>query len=142
MYWSGSGLIRGMFGKASVEGAGMPAAYPRLEVGRCGDGRSVAWFALRDFRTWVGWGQLERAGDFWTGIPRMGGYPRSVASDFRPFYPPPLCPFFAASLKIYLAMLQRVMPPGEKYFARPLGSEGILSLSLHHSAREGRPQGH
>jgi|GEM_PF-2811160 len=52
------------------------------------------------------------------------------------------CPFFLASLKIYLAMLQRVMPPGEKYFGGTLGSEGILSLSLHHSAREGRPQGH
>jgi len=51
-----------MFGKASVEGAGMPAAYPRLEVGRCGDGRSVAWFALRDFGRRVEWGQLERGG--------------------------------------------------------------------------------
>ena len=54
----------------------------------------------------------------------------------------PFCPFFAVPSKIYLAMLQRVMPFAEKYFARPLGSEGILSLSLHHSAREGRPQGH
>ena|SRR5690606_15991824 len=52
------------------------------------------------------------------------------------------CPFLAVPSKIYLAMLQRVMPFAEKYFARPLGSEGILSLSLHHSAREGRPQGH
>src|SRR5690606_20536081 len=52
------------------------------------------------------------------------------------------CPFFPASLKNYLAMLQRVMSPGEKYFGGTLGSEGILSLSLHHSAREGRPQGH
>jgi len=53
-----------------------------------------------------------------------------------------LLPLFRCPLKNYLAMLQRVMPLGEKYFARPLGSEGILSLSLHHSAREGRPQGH
>ena len=60
-FWgSGSGLIRGMFGKASVEGAGMPAAYPRVEVGRWGIGRGMAWFALRDFRMWVGWGREEK----------------------------------------------------------------------------------
>ncbi len=53
-----------MFGKASEVAGRMPAAYLRVKGGRWGDGRSVAWFALRDFGTWVEWGQVEREGGF------------------------------------------------------------------------------
>jgi len=81
-----------------------------------------------------GWAKI------WAGtrMGRIGGWVKTMERPGKP----PFCPFFAARGKIYLAMLQRVMSLGQKYFACPLGSEGILSLSLHHSAREGRPQGH
>ncbi|WP_313368092.1 hypothetical protein, partial [Sphingobacterium mizutaii] len=156
-----------MFGKASEEGAGSAAAYPRVEGRRCGIGKGMAWFALRDFGTWVEWGQVEREGGVgpgfrstvgadrirppdgfepgWKGSedgPRSGQGPGWGGSEDgpRPWKGPgslPVAPFFPASLKNYLAMLQRVMPFGQKYFGGTLGSEGILSLSLHHSAREG-----
>src|SRR5690606_2928107 len=81
-----------------------------------------------------GWAKI------WAGtrMGRIGGWAKTRERPGKP----PGSPFFPDPGKIYLAMLQRVMPLGQKYFGRPLGSEGILSLSLHHSAREGRPQGH
>ena len=139
MVWFGtqSGHVRESFGGGSWIGRSVPEGR-----GTLGGWAECSMVCIARFPNEGRMGSGGKGGGiFGPGSPGWEDIPGAWRPISAPFTPP-LCPFFAASLKIYLAMLQRVMPPGEKYFACPLGSEGILSLSLHHSAREGRPQGH